>query len=86
MRDGDWIVPAVSGITGPYRFFFYSFDCNEPRHVHVRRDKAVCKYWLDPVSLASNNGFKRKELNRIQKIIVENLDRIGEAWDEQCGQ
>lgn len=79
-------MPTVRGITGPYRFFFFSFDCNEPRHVHVRRDKAVCKFWLDPVSLASNNGFKQRELNRISAIITDNLDVIREAWDEHCNQ
>ena len=79
-------MPTVSGIDGPYRFFFYSFDCNEPRHVHVRRDKSDCKFWLDPVDLTSNNGFKTKELNRIRKIILGNLDQIREAWDEHCGQ
>jgi hypothetical protein len=79
-------VPTVPGITGPYRFFFYSFDCNEPRHVHVHRDKAVCKYWLDPVELASNSGFKAQELNRIRKIILDNLEHFREAWDEHCDE
>ncbi len=79
-------MPTVPGMTGPYRFFFYSFDCNEPRHVHVRRDKAVCKFWLDPVDLASNSGFKPKELSRIRTIILDNLDLFREAWDEHCGE
>ena len=79
-------MPTAPGMTGPYRFFFYSFDCNEPRHVHVRRDKAVCKFWLDPVELASNSGFKPKELNRIRTIILDNLDLFREAWDEHCGE
>ena len=79
-------LPTVPGIPGPYRFFFYSFDCNEPKHVHVRRDRAVCKFWLEPVVLAYNNGFSAKELNRIRKLIIDNLDRIREAWDEHCGQ
>jgi len=79
-------LPTVPSIPGAYRFFFYSFDCNEPRYVHVRRDRAVCKFWLDPVVLAYNNGFSAKELNRIRKIIIDNLDRIREAWDEHCGQ
>lgn len=78
-------MPTISGITGPYRFFFYSFDCSEPKHVHVRRDRDVCKFWLEPVSLAYNNGFSPKELNRIRKSIVDHLDQIVEAWDEHCG-
>ena len=57
-----------------------------PRHVHVRRDRAVCKCWLEPVVLAYNNGFSAKELNRIRKIILDHLGHIREAWDEHCGQ
>jgi len=52
----------------------------------VRRDRAICKFWLEHVVLGYNIGFSAKELNRIRKIIIENLDRIREAWDEHCGQ
>jgi hypothetical protein len=79
-------MPTVAGIPDPYRFFFFSFDCNEPRHVHVRRDRKVCKFWLDPLTLSSNNGFSSKELNRIRKIIYANLDHILEMWEEHCGE
>lgn len=33
---------------GAYRFYFYSYDCNEPRHTHVDRDENMAKFWLDP--------------------------------------
>ncbi len=79
-------MPTVPGITGPFRFFFYSFDCNEPRHVHVRRDKKVCKFWLEPVVLSKNNGFSAKELNRIRKLIFEHLNDLVAAWEEHCGE
>ena len=79
-------MPTVPGITGPYRFFFYSFDCNEPRHVHVRRERKVCKFWLEPVTLAYNNGFSAKELNRIRKLILSHWGHILEVWDEHCNQ
>lgn len=78
-------MPTVSGIPGPYRFFFYSFDCNEPPHVHVRRERALCKFWLEPIALAANHRFSAKELSRIRRIVVSNLDRIMEVWDEHCG-
>ena len=84
--DRVFTMPAVQGIPGPYRFFFFSFDCNEPRHVHVRRERSVCKFWLEPVALAYNNGFSAKELNRIRQIIVDRLEHIREAWDEHCGE
>lgn len=79
-------MPTVRGIPGPYRFFFYSFDCDEPRHIHVRRERKVCKFWLEPVVLSANNGFSAKELNRIRKLIHDNMDRILEAWNEHCAE
>jgi len=79
-------MPTVRGIRGPYRFFFYSFDCSEPKHIHVRRERKMCKFWLDPVALGDNDGFSPAELNRIRAIILKHLDRILEAWDEHCGK
>ena len=78
-------MPTVQDISGPFRFFFYSFDCNEPIHVHVRREKMTCKYWLEPIALGENNGFSSRELNRIRRIIQENTEKIIEAWYEHCG-
>lgn len=77
-------MPRISGIPEPHRFF-YSFDCNEPEHIHVRRERKTCKFWLKPVVLAYNNGFSAKELNRIRKTIVDNMNEILEAWDGHCG-
>lgn len=78
-------MPRVKGIPGPYRFFFYSFDCNEPEHVHVRRERMVCKFWVDPLTLASNYGFSPRELNVIRQQVEDNRDKILEAWHEHCG-
>ncbi len=78
-------MPTVRGIPGPYRVFFYSFDCNEPEHVHVQRERRVAKFWLDPVALANNHGFSAQELNRIRRLILANLVKISEEWHEHCG-
>ncbi len=78
-------MPTISGLAGPYRSFFYSFDCHEPRHVHVQRERMNCKFWLEPLALAKNNGFSPHELNRIRKLVQDNLLKILEAWDEHCG-
>ena len=75
-------MPTIKGVPGPYRFFFYSFDCNEPMHVHVEREQMECKFWLDPLVLASNDRFSPRELNRIRGIIQENLSRCRKAWHE----
>jgi hypothetical protein len=72
-------MPTVNDISGPYRFFFYSFDCNEPMHVHVHRERMICKFWIRPVALARNQGFAAKELSAIRTIITQERDRITEA-------
>ncbi len=70
---------------GPYRFYFYSYDCNEPRHMHVDRENMSAKFWLDPVvSLTENHGFSRKELRDMEKIATENLEILRNEWDTFC--
>lgn len=78
-------MPTIHVVQGPHRFFFYSFDCNEPAHVHVQRERRLCKFWLEPVSLAKNLGFTSKELNALRRTILDNLTIILEAWHEHCG-
>ena len=78
-------MPTVKGLTGPYRFFFFSFDCNEPKHVHVQRERLVCKFWLEPLELSKNHGFTPRELGEIRRTIQMNINRIVEAWHEHCG-
>ena len=78
-------MPTVHDIPGPYRFYFYSFDCNEAQHVHVRRERMSCKFWLEPLELAKNQGFTARELNQICAIIERELSKIQEAWNEHCG-
>lgn len=77
-------MPTVM-LIGPYRFFFYSGDGNEPRHIHVERDDCVAKFWLDPVILQSSGGFGRREINRILGRVVEHQKEIVDAWDEYFG-
>jgi hypothetical protein len=79
-------MPTIKSIPGPYRFFFYSFDCNEPMHIHVQRERTVCKFWLEPIALSKNYGFTSKELNNIREIIYNNRNQIVEAWYEHCGE
>lgn len=78
-------MPRIKRIAGPYRFFFTSFDCNEPPHIHVERENKTCKFWLDPLGLARNHSFNARELNVIRGIIQTHLIAIMEAWNEHCG-
>jgi len=80
----DRTMPTVLR-SGPYRFYFYSHEPNEPSHVHVDRDELSAKFWLDPVALARNFGFSARELNALQSIVQENQHRLLEAWNGHFG-
>ncbi|MGB2900898.1 MAG: DUF4160 domain-containing protein [Candidatus Acidiferrum sp.] len=71
--------------TGPYRFYFYSHEPNEPRHIHVDRDDLSAKFWLEPVALAVNFGFSAVELHRVESIIEANRAGLIEAWNGHFG-
>ena len=71
--------------SGPYRFSFWSQDCEEPRHTHVDRDRLSVKFWLDPdVRLAANHGFGRIELRRIERLVHEHVGELRYEWDRYC--
>lgn len=70
---------------GPYRFFFYAGDRDEPQHVHVERDDRIAKFWLDPIRLQSSGGFSRVEIARIEKLVSDHRIKLMEAWDEYFG-
>jgi len=74
-------MPTVLRV-GPYRFFFFSSDYDEPRHVHVERDDKIAKFWLDPVRLQSSGGFSRAEISGIRRIVARHEAKLVEAWDE----
>jgi hypothetical protein len=56
-------MPTVLRV-GPYRFYFYSHEPNEPPHIHVDRNRESAKFWLEPVELAKTIGFNAKELRK----------------------
>ena len=70
---------------GPYRFFFYSGDRNEPSHVHVERDDKTAKFWLSPVRLQAGSGLGRGEILQIQRLIEEHRDLLLRGWNEYFG-
>lgn len=67
---------------GKYRFFFFSNEGNEPRHIHIDSGQYYAKYWLEPIRLARNIGFRPDELSEIREIINKNSTLIKEKWDE----
>lgn len=70
---------------GPYRFFFYAGDRNEPVHVHVERDDCTAKFWLEPIRLQSSGGFSRSELNQIYNLLEEHRALLVRSWNDFFG-
>lgn len=77
-------MPTVMRI-GRYRFFFYSNEGQEPPHVHVQAAEDEAKFWLDPVSLAANHGFRGRDLTEIERLVEDNRDHLIEAWNDYFG-
>ena len=77
-------MPTIARI-GPYRVYFYSHDMQEPPHVHVDRDDGTAKFWLTPVALERNIGFRPKELRGIQGMVAEHAVVFLEAWNDYFG-
>jgi len=71
--------------SGPYRVYFYSHESKEPPHVHVDRDQISCKFWLSPVGLANNLGFRSHELRDIQRLIEQHVDDLLKDWEAAHG-
>jgi len=74
-------MPTVLRKNG-YRFFFFSLEGTEPAHIHVERAEGYAKFWLNPVSLARDRGFRSHELSEIRKLIEENKQIFEEKWNE----
>lgn len=77
-------MPTVLRV-GPYRFFFFSHESDEPPHVHVDRDNFTAKFWLGPVQLAKAIGYSAHEVGTIQKLVMEHEQEILEAWNGYFG-
>ena len=73
-------MPTVMRV-GPYRLFFFSNEGREPAHIHVQAGSSEAKFWLSPVALASNRGFKGHELREIEDIVRANVATLQGAWD-----
>lgn len=77
-------MPTVLRI-GPYRFYLFSHEPNEPPHVHVDRDDKSAKFWLESVGLARNFGFSARELRELERLIDEHREEMLSAWHEYFG-
>ena len=51
-------------------------------HIHVQRDNAVAKFWLEPVTYAKSTHFSSAELSKILKLVQEHQNSFKEAWHD----
>ena len=51
-----------------------------PPHVHVDHGGATCKIWLYPESMASNAGFRTREIGDILRLVRARQKELLEAW------
>ncbi len=71
-----------------YRFFFFSNegDPREPLHIHVRRGRAVAKFWLEPIpQIAESYGLAAHELRELLDVAVDHTAEIERYWNEHFG-
>ena len=78
-------MPTVRRI-GPYRFHFYSDEAGEPPHIHVRSPDGECKFWLEAVALARNNGIAAHKLRDIERLVFEHQQFLIEKYHEFHGR
>jgi Domain of unknown function (DUF4160) len=51
----------------------------------VDRDDSSAKFWIDPVQLAANFGFRAHELREIQLLVTRRKAQFMESWNEFFG-
>jgi hypothetical protein len=56
-----------------------------PNRCTSKRDNEIAKYWLEPVSLAKNRGYKEAELKKIVKLVERFQQPLVEAWHDYFG-
>jgi hypothetical protein len=78
-------MPTVLRV-GRFRFFFFSNESQEPPHIHVKAAENEAKFWLEPVSLAFNYGFRGRELSEIGGLVTQHRAEFLEAWNEHFGE
>ncbi|MFA5203644.1 MAG: DUF4160 domain-containing protein [Lentisphaeria bacterium] len=74
-------MPTVMRI-GAYRFHFFSDERGEPPHIHVASGDDACKFWLDPVRLATNTGMEPHRIREVERLVFEHASFFREKYHE----
>jgi hypothetical protein len=72
-------MPEVLRVRG-YRFFFFSREGHEPRHIHVEHAERYAKFWLEPIELVEARASAVQSyasFTRSLKNITTSLSLLG---------
>lgn len=50
--------------------------------IHVRCADGECKFWLEPIVLASNRGITPSDLQKIEQLVFENKKLLQDKYHE----
>ena len=62
------------------RFFLFSHEGNEPRHIHVEHAEKYAKFWLEPIELTESR------VTALRRMVIEYRDEFIAAWDEHLNR
>jgi hypothetical protein len=52
----------------------------------IDREDLSAKFWLQPVHLARNVGFRSAELLKLEEIVIHNKEKLLEVWHGYFGK
>ena len=70
----------------PFGFIFYSDEEKEPPHIHVATPDGECKFWLEPVRLASNRGLSAHAIRQAERLVFDHHEFLREKFNEYHGR
>jgi len=79
-------VPRAGANEAGFRFFFLSYDCIEPPHVHVDGEDGVAKFWLGPPVVHESSTYSAHRLGKVAKIVVQRAEDFRQRWEDHCAQ
>lgn len=82
MRLAIIIIDANGVAGGPLPLLLFQQRRAEPPHIHIKAAQNEAKFWIDRIGLASNYGFRARELNDIEEIIRQHHTQLMEAGYE----
>ena len=66
-------------------FSIFAGDTTLRPHVHIRKDGAELKVWLDDLSIARNRRVGSKDEKMLLRVVAEHREKFMEKFRDQIG-